>query len=39
MIREVFFILLALMFTLAIVAWLGDGPRLEVQTIEASAGG
>jgi len=38
MIREVFFAILALVLTLAMVAWVGDGPRLAVQTIEASAG-
>jgi len=37
MIREFFFVLLVLGFTFAVVAWLGDGPRLEVQTIAASA--
>ena len=37
MIREFFFVLLILGFTFAMVAWLGDGPRLDVQTIEASA--
>jgi len=38
MIREIFFVFLALVFTFAVVAWVGDGPRLDVQTIEASAG-
>jgi hypothetical protein len=39
MIREVFFVFLALVFTLAIAAWVGDEPRLDVQNIEASTGG
>ncbi len=37
MIRELFFALIALILTVAVVAWLGDGPRLDVQMIEASA--
>ena len=37
MIREFFFVLLVLGFTFAMVAWLGNGPHFDVQTIEASA--
>lgn len=34
--RDFFFAFLALVFALAAVAWLGDGPRLGVETIEAN---
>jgi hypothetical protein len=37
MIREVLFALFALILTVAVVVWLGDGPRLDVQMIEVSA--
>jgi len=37
MIREFFFVLAVLGVTFAVVAWLGDGPRLDVQTVEANA--
>jgi hypothetical protein len=37
MTRDLFFALFALVLTVAVVAWLEDGPRLDVQTIEASA--
>ena len=37
MVREFFFVLLVLGLTFAVAASLGDGPRLEVQTIAASA--
>lgn len=37
MTRDLFFALFALALTVAVVAWLEDGPRLDVRTIEASA--
>jgi len=37
MIREFFFVLLVLGFTFAMVAWLGNGPRFDVQTNQAIA--
>jgi hypothetical protein len=36
MIRELFIAFVALVLTVAVAAWLGDGPRLGVQAIEAS---
>jgi hypothetical protein len=36
--RGLVFTFLALALTLAVAAWIGDGPRLVVQTIEANAG-
>jgi hypothetical protein len=38
MMRELFIAFLMLSLTVAVAAWLGGGPRLSVQTIEASLG-